>query len=54
MRLLGAGKSVGHIAGLLSLSDKTISTYRARILQKMHLETTADIVRYVIENKLTE
>ena len=54
MRLLGAGKSVGQIAGLLSLSDKTISTYRARILQKMHLETTADIVRYVIENKLTE
>jgi two-component system, NarL family, invasion response regulator UvrY len=54
MRLLGAGKTVGQIAGLLSLSDKTISTYRARILEKMHLETTAEIVRYVIENKLTE
>ena len=54
MRLLGAGKTVGQIAVLLSLSDKTISTYRARILEKMHLETTAEIVRYVIENKLTE
>ena len=54
MRLLGAGKTVGQIAGLLSLSDKTISTYRARILEKMHLETTGEIIRYVIENKLTE
>jgi DNA-binding NarL/FixJ family response regulator len=54
MRLLGSGKTVGQIAELLSLSDNTISTYRARILEKTHLETTAEIVRYVIENKLTE
>ena len=54
MRHLGSGKTVGQIAELLALSDKTISTYRARILEKMHLETTAEIVRYVIENELTE
>ena len=54
MCLLGSGKTVGQIAELLSLSDKTISTYRARILEKMRFETTVDVVRYVIENKLTE
>jgi DNA-binding NarL/FixJ family response regulator len=54
MCLLGAGKTVGHIAALLSLSDKTISTYRARILEKLQVETTAEIVRYVIENKLID
>jgi DNA-binding NarL/FixJ family response regulator len=54
MRLLGAGRSVGQIAKLLSLSDKTISTYRARILEKMQFESTVEIVRYVIENKLNE
>jgi DNA-binding NarL/FixJ family response regulator len=53
MCLLGSGKTVGQIAEVLSLSDKTISTYRARILVKMQLETTAEIVRYVVENKLT-
>jgi DNA-binding NarL/FixJ family response regulator len=54
MRLLGSGKTVGYIAELLSLSDKTMSTYRARILEKLHLETTAQIARYVIENKLID
>jgi two-component system invasion response regulator UvrY len=54
MCLLGSGKTVGQIAERLSLSDKTISTYRARILEKLHLETTAEIVRYVIEHELTE
>ena len=54
MCLLGSGRTVGQIAELLSLSDKTISTYRARILEKMRFETTVDVVRYVIENKLTE
>jgi DNA-binding NarL/FixJ family response regulator len=53
MCLLGSGKTVGQIAESLCLSDKTISTYRARILVKMHLDTTAEIVRYVVENKLT-
>jgi two-component system invasion response regulator UvrY len=54
MRLLGSGKTVGQIADLLLLSHNTISTYRARILEKMHLETTAEIIRYVIENDLSK
>jgi two-component system invasion response regulator UvrY len=54
MRLMGSGKTVGDIAELLSLSDKTVSTYRARILEKMHLKTTAELIRYVVENRLLD
>jgi two-component system invasion response regulator UvrY len=52
MRLMGSGKGVVEIAGLLSLSDKTVSTYRARILEKLRLRTNADVVRYVVEKGL--
>ncbi len=54
MRLMGSGKTVGAIAEILSLSDKTVSTYRARILEKMHLNTTAELIRYVVENNLMD
>ncbi len=54
LRLIGSGKTVSEIAELLSLSDKTISTYRSRILEKMRLKTTAELIRYAIENKLAE
>jgi DNA-binding NarL/FixJ family response regulator len=52
MRLIGSGKTVGEIAALLALSDSTISTYRARILEKMGMKTNAELTRYVIQNKL--
>jgi two-component system invasion response regulator UvrY len=52
MRLLARGKTVSEIAEELALSVKTISTYRTRILEKLHLKTTADIVRYAFEHKL--
>ncbi len=39
---------------MLSLNNKTISTYRTRLLKKMGMKTNADIIRYVIENKLGE
>jgi two-component system invasion response regulator UvrY len=52
MCLIASGKSVGEIASLLSLSDKTISTYRARVLEKMGMKTTAEIMHYAIRNKL--
>ncbi len=54
MRLIGRGKSVGEIAAMLSLSDKTVSTYRARVLEKMQFKTNADIVRYALENRLID
>jgi DNA-binding NarL/FixJ family response regulator len=54
MRLIASGKTVGEIASLLSLSDNTISTYRARILEKMGMKTNADLTYYVIHNKLID
>lgn len=54
MRLIASGKTVGEIAGLLSLSDSTISTYRARILEKMGMKTNAELTHYAIQNKLVD
>jgi DNA-binding NarL/FixJ family response regulator len=50
--LLGQGKTTKEIAALLKLSPPTVSTYRARILDKMHLRTTAELVKYAVHNKL--
>ncbi len=52
--MMGKGQSVSDIAESLSLSVKTISTYRARILQKLSCRTTADLIRYAIEHRLTQ
>jgi DNA-binding NarL/FixJ family response regulator len=54
MRLLAAGKTVTDIATELSLSVKTISTYRTRILEKLDLRNTAEIIRYAFEHGLAE
>jgi DNA-binding NarL/FixJ family response regulator len=54
MRLIASGKTVSEIAGLLSLSDKTISTYRARLLEKMGMKTNAELTHYAIQTKLVE
>ncbi len=50
--LIGAGKSVSEIATELSLSVKTVSTYRARVLEKLSFHSNADLIRYVIDNSL--
>jgi DNA-binding NarL/FixJ family response regulator len=52
LQMIGQGKTVGGIAQELSLSIKTVSTYRARILEKMKLKTTAELIRYVLERGL--
>ena len=52
--MMTAGKTLTEIARDLSLSVKTISTYRARILEKLHLKTTADIINYGIHHGMTE
>jgi DNA-binding NarL/FixJ family response regulator len=54
LRLIASGKTVGETAGILSLSDKTISTYRARILEKMGMKTNAELTHYAIQNKLVK
>ena len=53
LQLLGTGMTIGEISDRLSLSPKTVSTYRTRILRKLDLRTTADIVRYAVENELS-
>lgn len=50
--LLGAGKSVKEIAAVMELSVKTVSTYRARILEKTTLKSNAEIIRYTLEHGL--
>jgi two-component system, NarL family, invasion response regulator UvrY len=50
--MLGEGKTVKEIASILALSVKTISTYRTRILHKLHLHTTADLIRYTMTQQL--
>jgi len=54
MRLIGSGKTVGEIAGLLGISDKTVSTYRARVLDKTGMRNNAELVRYVVEQGLAD
>jgi DNA-binding NarL/FixJ family response regulator len=50
--LIGAGRSLVEIAEKLSLSDRTVSTYRARILKKMNLHNKSGIIHYVIDHGL--
>jgi two-component system invasion response regulator UvrY len=52
MLLIAAGKVPKEIGNELSLSAKTISTYRSRILEKLKLKNNAEIMRYVVERKL--
>jgi DNA-binding NarL/FixJ family response regulator len=54
MCMLASGKPVKQIAEALSLSIKTIRTYRRRILEKMGMESNAELVRYALENNLSE
>jgi len=52
--LIASGKTSGEIAGELFLSVKTVSTYRARILEKLRLKNTAELINYAIQNQLVE
>jgi two-component system invasion response regulator UvrY len=52
MRLLAAGHAVSEIGKRLDLSVKTVSTYRVRTLEKLNLQTTAQLMRYALEHGL--
>jgi DNA-binding NarL/FixJ family response regulator len=54
MLLIAAGKTPTEIAEKLSLSVKTISTYRVRILNKLDMKSNAELVRYAVKNKLVD
>jgi two-component system invasion response regulator UvrY len=52
LRLIASGKSVGQIAKELSLSTSTISTYRARILEKMNVQSNSELTHYMLQEGL--
>ena len=52
--LLASAQTVAEIADTLKLSSKTISTYRSRILDKMHLQNNAQLMRYAVDNNLLQ
>ncbi|MEN9403123.1 MAG: hypothetical protein RL091_1826 [Verrucomicrobiota bacterium] len=54
LRRLAAGHSVKEISSSLGLSSKTVSTYRARVLEKLKLRTTVDLARYAMEHGLVK
>jgi two-component system invasion response regulator UvrY len=54
LRKIASGKTVGQIAEQLHLSVTTVSTYRARILEKMNMSTTAELMHYALRNHLVD
>ena len=54
LTMIASGKAVGDIATELNLSVKTVSMYRARLLEKMKLRNNAEITHYAIRNRLVE
>ena len=52
LRMIASGRTVSQIGKELSLSVKTISTYRARLLEKMDMKTNAELTHYAIHNQL--
>jgi DNA-binding NarL/FixJ family response regulator len=54
LRMLAGGKTVKEIAEQLSLSVKTVSTYRTRLLGKMNLKTNAELIHYAIRHHLVD
>jgi two-component system invasion response regulator UvrY len=54
LRMIGHGKTVSEIAVELTLSVKTVSTYRARVLEKMKMRTNAELTHYAVRHGLAE
>ncbi len=54
MRMIASGKTVKQIAENLSLSVKTVSTYRARILEKTGMKSNAELIRYALQSQLVD
>jgi two-component system invasion response regulator UvrY len=54
LRMIASGRTVKEIAEELSLSVKTVSTYRARVLEKTGMKTTAELIRYALQTHLVD
>jgi DNA-binding CsgD family transcriptional regulator len=52
--MIASGRTLKKIAGELSLSVKTVSTYRARILEKTGMKTNAELIRYALQTHLVD
>jgi two-component system invasion response regulator UvrY len=52
LRHIGAGKSIRESAGLMCISESTASTYRSRLLEKLGLKTTGDLIRFALEKDI--
>jgi len=51
---LAKGETIGHMANSMSLSVKTVSTYRTRVMEKMKLESNSDLTYYALKNGLIQ
>jgi DNA-binding NarL/FixJ family response regulator len=54
LQMIASGKTLAEISGTLSLAVTTVSTYRARILEKLNLHSNAELIHYAITNKLLD
>lgn len=54
LQMIASGKTISQIADELHLAVTTIGTYRTRILEKMEMTTTTDLIRYALGNKLVD
>lgn len=54
LRLVAVGKTIKEIAAILSLSEKTIATYRSRLAEKLRLSTNVELARYALHHHLVE
>jgi two-component system invasion response regulator UvrY len=54
LRMIASGKTVKQIADEIALSVKTVSTYRARILEKTGMQTNAELIRYALQSRLVD
>lgn len=54
LRLIAMGRTLKEISGELSVSEKTVATYRARISEKMQLGTKVELTRYALQHKLVD
>ena len=54
LRMIATGRTLREIADELNISEKTVSTYRTRILEKMNMARNAELIRYAVQNKLVD
>ena len=54
LRMMASGNTITEVARELSLSVKTVSTYRARILEKLKLKNSAEAIRYAVDHQLVD